>query len=175
MKILEQSIGDVRGVVYQYQDGYSYKVYQKKERKGTVVAQSYVYFLNKDECIDRMQSDIHQILGIVKDLLNFDKIWYNISMSEDNIVKIVVALIALSGTILGLIIGMVTKSRKEAVKDAIREQQEKDCLDKIFEEMKGIKTRLDIHNGYAEKFGDIEVHLASMAKDIEYLKSRWLI
>ena len=47
-------------------------------------------------------------------------------MGEDNIVKIIVALIALSGTILGIIVGYVTKSKKQAVIDAKREQKQND-------------------------------------------------
>lgn len=91
-------------------------------------------------------------------------------MGEDNIVKIIVALIALSGTILGIIVGYITKSKKQAIIDAKREQKQNDLFDRLFREMEGIKIRLDTHNKYAEKFGEIERSMVSIKKDIEYLR-----
>lgn len=93
-------------------------------------------------------------------------------MGEDNIVKIIVALIALSGTILGIIVGYITKSKKQAIIDAKREQKQNDLFDRLFHEMEGIKLRLDTHNKYAEKFGKIEQSMIGIKKDIEYLKER---
>ncbi len=55
------------------------------------------------------------------------------------------------------------QSKENAVKDAQREQRQSDRLE-------AIEHKLDIHNGYAEKLGHIDVSLASMQKDIEYLK-----
>lgn len=91
-------------------------------------------------------------------------------MGEDNIVKIIVALLALAGTILGIIVGYIGKSRKQAVIDAKREQKQNDLFDRLFHEMEGIKKRLDTHNKYAEKFGKIERSMVSIKKDIEYLR-----
>lgn len=91
-------------------------------------------------------------------------------MSEDNIVKILVALIALGGTILGFISGMMAKARKQAVVDAKREQEQKDQFKRMFDEMDAIKKRLDTHNHYAEKIGDIEISIVSIKKDIEYIR-----
>lgn len=91
-------------------------------------------------------------------------------MSEDNVIKIVVAIIALISSILGGLIGYISKSKKQAIEDAKREQAQNDNFDKLFTEMKGIKKRLDIHNNYAEKFGEIEISLAGIKKDIEYIR-----
>ena len=91
-------------------------------------------------------------------------------MGEDNMVKIIVALIALSGTILGVIVGYISKSKKQAIIDAKREQKQNDLFDRLFQEMEGIKKRLDTHNKYAEKFGEVENSLVSIKKDIEYLR-----
>ena len=56
------------------------------------------------------------------------------------------------------------KNKKEIeVRDAQREQKQSDRLD-------AIEHKLDIHNGYAEKLGDISISMAMMQKDIEYLK-----
>ena len=91
-------------------------------------------------------------------------------MGEDNIVKIIVALIALSGTILGIIVGYISNSRKQAIIDAKREQKQNDLFEHLFDEMNEIKKRLDTHNKYAEKFGEVEKSLTAIKKDIEYLR-----
>lgn len=91
-------------------------------------------------------------------------------MSEDNVVKIIVAVIALFGTVLGFIGGIIVRSKKQAVIDAKREQEQNDTFNRLFAEMDGIKQRLDQHNHYAEKFGSIEKTLVSMQKDIEYIR-----
>lgn len=60
----------------------------------------------------------------------------------------------------------VQKGRREdAIKDAQREQRQADRLETI-------ERKLDEHNGYAEKLGDISKSIVAMQKDIEYLKSR---
>lgn len=89
---------------------------------------------------------------------------------EDSQVKIIVALIALSGTIFGAILGYIGKSRKVAIDEAKREQEQADLFNKIFEEMKDIKKKLDEHNHYAEKFGEIEKSIIAIKKDIEYIR-----
>ena len=91
-------------------------------------------------------------------------------MNEDNIVKIVVAIITLFGTVIGIIVGYVGRSKRQSINDAKREQEQADHFDKIFDEMNEIKKRLDTHNRYAEKFGDIEKSIISIRKDIEYIR-----
>lgn len=89
---------------------------------------------------------------------------------NDAEVKITVTIISFIGTLLGCIIGYVGKTKKQAVDEAKREQMQTDNFNKLFEEMNNIKKRLDLHNKYAEKFGEIEISLASIKKDIEYLR-----
>lgn len=84
--------------------------------------------------------------------------------------KIIVALIGLLGTILGILGGFYARSKKQSINDAKREQYQADQFDKLFSEMKAIKKRLDIHNHYAEKFGEIEQSMIAIKKDIEYLR-----
>lgn len=91
-------------------------------------------------------------------------------MSEDNFVTIIVALIGLAGTIMGVIIGYISKSKQQAVIDARREQKQNDLFARLFQEMEAIKKRLDMHNKYAEKFGEIEQSTIAIKKDIEYLR-----
>lgn len=110
-------------------------------------------------------------------------------MSEESVVSIVVPIVSGSLAVLGSFVGnyalSLKKSRENAVKEAEREQEQKDRLDKIHEEQKEIKARLDSHNGYAEKFAKNSEKLAVLAekvdgtnkaveriqKDIDYLKS----
>ena len=95
--------------------------------------------------------------------------WNNKIMNDAH-VKITVAIISLLGTLLGCIIGYVGRTKKQAVDEAKREQMQTDNFSKLFDEMNDIKKRLDIHNKYAEKFGEIEISLASIKKDIEYIR-----
>ena len=84
--------------------------------------------------------------------------------------QIIIAIIGLIGTIIGAIIGYLGKSRKNAIDEAKREQQQSDLFNKIFEEMNLIKKKLDEHNHQAEKFGEIEKSIISIKKDIEYIR-----
>lgn len=80
------------------------------------------------------------------------------------------ALITLFGTLVGVFVGFAGKARKQAVNDAIREQEQTDRFKQLTNEMNEIKKRLDIHNNYAEKFADMKESLISIQKDIEYLR-----
>lgn len=91
-------------------------------------------------------------------------------MSADNITQIIVAVIALLSAVFGGILGYIGRSRKQAIKEAKREQEQSDMFTRLFNDMDGIKKRLDTHNKYAEKFGDIEMSLTAIKKDIEYLR-----
>lgn len=98
---------------------------------------------------------------------------------------LVAGVLAVLGSFVGNYAITVKKSREAAIKDAEREQAEKDQLAMILEEQKQIKARLDSHNGYAEKFAKNSERLAvldakldsnskaieRMQKDIDYLKS----
>lgn len=94
---------------------------------------------------------------------------YN-KLMNDVQAKIIVALIGLLGTILGILGGFYARSKKQAIEEAKREQNQADQFDKLFTEMNNIKKRLDTHNKYAEKFGEIEITLAGIKKDIEYIR-----
>ena len=91
-------------------------------------------------------------------------------MSEESVIKLTIALLGLLGTCLGAILGYVSRTRKQAVIDAKREQEQADNFSNLFASMEGIKKRLDIHNKYAEKFSDIEKSIALIKKDIEYIR-----
>lgn len=93
-------------------------------------------------------------------------------MEEDSKLQIILALIAFFGTVVGAIIGYWGKSRKQIEEDAKREQMQNDNFEKIFEWMRRVDHKLDIHNGYAEKFSSIEKTMAEIKTDINYLKRK---
>ena len=84
--------------------------------------------------------------------------------------NVIVAIITGCVTLIGYSIKSSKKSKTDAVKEAIREQEQKDRFDAFDRRLDTIDKKLDEHNHYAEKFGDINISLASIAKDIEYLK-----
>lgn len=110
-------------------------------------------------------------------------------MTEESIVRIIVPMISGILAVLGSFVGnyalSLKKSRENAIKEAEHEQEQKDQLDMILREQQEIKKRLDIHNGYAEKFAKNNEQLAvfserlnatnramdKLQKDIDYLKS----
>lgn len=89
---------------------------------------------------------------------------------DDSTAKIIVGVLGLIGTILGALLGYIGRTKKEAIAEAKREQEQADLFKNVFKEMKEIKTRLDTHNKYAEKFGDIKIDIANIKKDIEYIR-----
>lgn len=82
-------------------------------------------------------------------------------MTESVIVAIITGAFTLAGTWLM----NRKKSQDDAIKEAQREQMQADRL-------ASIEHKLDIHNGYAEKLGDISQSIVAMQKDIEYLKEK---
>lgn len=84
--------------------------------------------------------------------------------------EILTSLIGFAGVCVGAIFGYLGKSRKHATQEAKREQEHNDKLDRLFEELREVKIRLDEHNHYAEKIGGIERKIAVMQKDIEYIR-----
>ena len=83
---------------------------------------------------------------------------------------IIVALIGLIGIIVGAVFGYLGRTKKQAIKEARSEQEHNDKLDKLFEELREVKIRLDKHNHYAEKIGGIKLDIAGIKKDIEYIR-----
>lgn len=85
---------------------------------------------------------------------------------------IIVALLGLIGTVFGGFAGVTHKTRKQAVADAAREAQQAEHYTHILNELENVNKRLDEHNGYAEKFAQYSVSIASLSKDIEYIKEK---
>ena len=85
---------------------------------------------------------------------------------------IIVAVISSLGGIIGAYLAVQKGNRENEIKDAQREQRQSDRLDRIDEKITNLEKKVDVHNGYAEKFGDIANSMTAMAKDIEFLKGK---
>lgn len=84
--------------------------------------------------------------------------------------EIFTSIIGFAGVCVGAIFGYLGKSKKRAVQEARREQEQNDRFDKLFEELRQVKIRLDEHNNYAEKIGGIRESIIEIKKDIEYIR-----
>ena len=85
---------------------------------------------------------------------------------------IIVALISSIGGIIGAYLAVQKGNREQEIKDAQREQRQAERLDVIDEKISRLEKKVDEHKGYGKKFGEVATSLVSMAKDIEYLKSK---
>lgn len=83
---------------------------------------------------------------------------------------IFISIIGFAGVVVGALFGYLGKSKKHSILEAKREQEQSDLFKNIFEEMNDIKKKLDQHNHYAEKFGEIEKAIIAIKKDIEYIR-----
>lgn len=73
-KLVENTTADFKCVLYKYSLGYGFKIFYEKKTKGNMVAQSYVYYNHKQDAIDAMHDRLKVLIGINKDLLDFDKL-----------------------------------------------------------------------------------------------------
>lgn len=76
---------------------------------------------------------------------------------------IIVALITGVCSVIGQFLISRANDAKKAAEDAAREAR-------LDERLKGVEKRLDTHNNYAEKIGQIQIDLASLAIEIKNLK-----
>ena len=87
-------------------------------------------------------------------------------MYNEIMVELVIKIISILIAILTFIISLLKIYRQNIE----REQKQTDMFNRVFDELDGVKKRLDEHNHYAEKFGSVEKMMISISKDIEYLK-----
>lgn len=83
---------------------------------------------------------------------------------------VIVGLMSVAGSIIVQLIVSASKARETDAKMAAHEQEQKDALDSVKNEMEEVKKKLDIHNGYAEKIGGIQKDIAVIRNDLSYLK-----
>lgn len=94
-------------------------------------------------------------------------------MDNDTLIAFIPVISAVITGAVTLIVGYFgyLKIHKETeVKDAIREQKQIDRLDRIEDKISTLSTKVDVHNGYAEKFAQISEDIKLIKKDIEYIK-----
>ena len=84
-------------------------------------------------------------------------------MTEANIVSIVVAIITGSFAVLGNWLVSRSQAEKRKIDNAVRDARQEDRL-------ASIEKKLDIHNGYAEKFAEIGQDIAVIKTEIKNLK-----
>lgn len=76
---------------------------------------------------------------------------------------IITAVVAATASIIGSYLTNEKRRREEAITDAVKEQEQNDRL-------KSIEKKLDIHNGYAEKFGGIEKAINGLDKSVALIQ-----
>lgn len=76
-----------------------------------------------------------------------------------------VVIAALIGAVASIIVNLISagaRRKQRAVEEAIRDER-------LENRLKNIETKLDIHNGYAEKMGTISTDIAVIKNDIKNL------
>lgn len=76
-----------------------------------------------------------------------------------------VVIAALIGAVASIIVNLIsagTRRKKREIEEAVKDANLKNRLDSI-------DHKLDIHNGYAEKLGDISTDIAVIKNDIKTL------
>ena len=79
-----------------------------------------------------------------------------------------VVIAALIGAVASIIVNLISANsarKKRAVEEAVRET-------KLDNRLKSIEDKLDVHNGYAEKLGDIQIDMAVIKNDIKTVYRR---
>lgn len=82
-------------------------------------------------------------------------------MSEGVLIALITGLCA----VVGQWLISRNQNEKRKVDDAVRDA-------KLEDRLKSVEEKLIIHNGYAERFGEIQIDIAQIRKDIEYLGKR---
>lgn len=82
---------------------------------------------------------------------------------------IIVALITGVFAVIGSVLGQYWISRKARQEDDIKHAVLNERTDN---RLSVIEKKLDVHNGYAEKFAEIQVDLAAIRGEIEILKNK---
>ena len=77
-------------------------------------------------------------------------------MNSDTLAFVVAPIITGLFAVLGQYIISRRKSKEQEIKDAKREQKIDDRLARIEENQKRQEKKIDEHNGYAKRFGEIE-------------------
>lgn len=77
---------------------------------------------------------------------------------------VLAALIGAVSAIIVQLIGAWQQKKKRAIEDAIKEER-------LENRLKSIETKLDTHNGYAEKLGSIQTDIADVKTNIAVMQN----
>lgn len=78
--------------------------------------------------------------------------------------NIVVAIVTGIFATIGVVVSNISSNRKNSVEQAKRDQ-------KLEDKIQSLSDRVDIHNGYAEKFSETTNSINLLQKDVQYIKS----
>lgn len=84
-------------------------------------------------------------------------------MAESIAVAVITGVLAVFGTWVGNVSVSRKKTREDAIREARRDQELKDKLDRL-------EKKVDEHNGWGEKFGEIKKDIAVIKTEIEILR-----
>lgn len=84
-------------------------------------------------------------------------------VSESVLIAIVTGVLAVVGSYVGNITITRKKARQDAIREAKNEQRLIDRLDRL-------EKKVDEHNGWGEKFGEIKKDIAVIKTEIEILR-----
>ena len=84
-------------------------------------------------------------------------------IGESVLIALITGLLAVLGTYVGNVTISRKKSREDAIRDARREQLMNDRLDRL-------EKKVDEHNNYGKKFGEVQKDIAVIKTEIEILR-----
>lgn len=84
-------------------------------------------------------------------------------LTEGVLIAIITGVLAVLGSYMGNVSISRRKTREDAIREAKREQELKDRLDRL-------EKKVDEHNGYAQKFETISKDIAVIKTEIEILR-----
>lgn len=76
---------------------------------------------------------------------------------------IIVAIITAGASVICQLL-ITSKGKKERIEEEAKKEQA------LTDRLKSIEEKLDEHNGYAKKLGEISTSIVALQKDVEYLR-----
>lgn len=84
-------------------------------------------------------------------------------MVENIVVALITGFLAVLGTYVGNVTISRKKTREDAIRDARRDQELKDRLDRL-------EQKVDEHNGYAQRFEEIGKDIAVIKTELGFIR-----
>lgn len=84
-------------------------------------------------------------------------------MAESVVVAVITGLLAVLGTYVGNVTVSRKKTREDAIRDARRDQELTDRLDRL-------EQKVDEHNGYAKRFEEIGKDIAVIKTELGFIR-----